>query len=193
MASGRAVITFTLTAVARLRYGADHNDCINQGFFIISTPSFQYKENYIMIDRLGIYQRFAKCYKSKSPYELAIKLGIKSPDVYQWKDGQRPIPWDKLKDLLDEQQLRWDWLIEGKGPKNYQRKSEKSEPLDRHAINQRFLSLFPNMSHAKIGKELGVNPGTISKWRRDLEVPWERLKYAVDNKGVTWEWLLEGR
>ena len=61
-------------------------------------------------------------------------------------------------------------------------------------INQRFLSLFPNMSQAQTGKEIGVNPGTVFKWRKDIsQVPWERLKHAVDTKGVIWEWLIEGR
>jgi hypothetical protein len=51
------------------------------------------------------------------------------------------------------------------------------------------------MSHAEIGRELGgLNPGTIGKWRQDkAQVPWERMKYAVENKGTTWEWLIEGR
>ncbi len=147
-----------------------------------------------MFDRQGIYTRFVECFSDKYPAELARTLGVHHTMVFQWKSGKRPVPWSTLKHLVDVHGLRWDWLVEGKGPKNRQRKSENSEPLDRHAINQRFLSLFPNMSHAKIGKELGVNPGTISKWRRDLaQVPWERLKYAVDNKDVTWEWLLEGR
>jgi hypothetical protein len=42
--------------------------------------------------------------------------------------------------------------------------------------------------------EIGVNPGTIFKWRRDVaQVPWERLKYAVDTKEVTWDWIIEGQ
>lgn len=149
-----------------------------------------------MIDRLGVYQRFDECHGTKTPYELAMKLGRNHADVYHWKEGKRPIPWDKLKNLVDEQNLSWDWLVDGKEPKHRKRrKNEALQPLDRHAINQRFLALFPEMSQAKIGEELGgINPGTVYKWRHDIaQVPWERLKYAVDNKGVTWEWLIEGR
>ncbi len=96
--------------------------------------------------------------------------------------------------VVYEHGLSWDWLIEGREPKHQRRTAEKAEqPFDRHGINQRFLSLLPNCSNAKLGKELGVRDTTIFKWRHDMEqVAWERLKYAVDTKGVTWEWLLEG-
>ncbi len=105
-----------------------------------------------------------------------------------------PVPWHRLKTLVDEQGLSWDWLIEGKEPKYRRRsKSEEGQPFDRHGINQRFLSLFPGLSNAKLGKELGVRDTTVFKWRHDMEqIPWERLRYAVDTKGVTWDWLLEG-
>ena len=155
-------------------------------------PAFA-EYNYRMFDKHGIYQRVSECHATKTPYELAMKLGIDHSIAYQWYEGRRPIPWPRLKLLVDEQGLSWDWLIEGREPK-HSRGDGKNKPLSRHAINQRFLSLFPKMSQAQIGKELGVNPGTIFKWRHDIsQVPWERLKYAVDNKGVTWEWLLEER
>lgn len=153
-------------------------------------------KNCPLLDKRMICLRFFECYAPKTPYELAIKLGVHPPLVYRWQDGDAPVPWCWLKKLVDEQRLSWDWLVDGKDPKH--RKRRKNEvlqaKLERHAINQRYLSLFPNMSHVEIGKEISVNPGTISKWRRDLsQVPWERLKDAVDKKSATWEWLLEGR
>lgn len=152
-------------------------------------------ENCPILDKRSICLRFFECHSPKTPYQLAIKLGVHPPLVYRWRDGDAPVPWRWLKMLVDDQGLSWDWLIEGTDPKKRtRRKGDASRQLERHAINQRFLSLYPNMSHAEIGKEIGVNPGTISKWRRDLsQVPWERLKDAVDEKGATWEWLLEGR
>ena len=148
-----------------------------------------------MFDRQGIYRRFNESYETETPYELAMKLGINHAIVYQWQKGERPIPWPRLKTLVTEQRLSWDWLIKGVGPKYcHCQKNKRSESFEHHAINERFLSLFPKMSHAEIGKEIGVNPGTISKWRRGIsQIPWERLKDAVDKKGVTWHWLLEGR
>lgn len=149
-----------------------------------------------MLDKEGIYQRFIDCYPVKGITELAAQFGIKYQTIHGWKQGKYPVPWPRLKELVDAQGLSWDWLIDGKEPKHRKRrKGEIIQPLDRHAINQRFISLFSNMSQAKIGEELGgINPGTVYKWRHDIaQVPWERLKYAVDNKGVTWEWLIEGR
>jgi hypothetical protein len=110
---------------------------------------------------------------------------------------ERPSPKkpDEPKKLVDEHDLSWDWLIEEREPKSRKRrKNEVCAPLDRHDINQRFLSLFPGKSQAKVAEELGIKQTTVFKWHRDMsQVPWERLKYAVDNKRVTWEWLLEGR
>ena len=148
-----------------------------------------------MFDRAGIYERFAACHGAVRSAQLAKIHNVSRQTANSWKQGKNPIPWEYLKKLVDEQGLSWDWLIEGKGAKFSQRQGGKeSASFVPHDINQRFLSLFPNMSQAQIGKEIGVNPGTVFKWRREIsQVPWERLKYAVDNKGVTWEWLIEGR
>jgi hypothetical protein len=148
-----------------------------------------------MIDRLPINIRFFECYPTDTYYTLAKKLEVHHSLAYQWHAGLTPVPWHRLKDLVDEQGLSWDWIIDGKEPKYLGcRENEVEKPLNCRAINQRFLSLFPKMTHIQIGREIGVNPGTVSKWRRDIsQVPWERLKDAVDTRDVTWEWLLEGR
>ena len=147
-----------------------------------------------MLDRKGIYERVMTQYSVTRPVDLARKLGVKPQVVLQWKEGVRQVPWHRLKVLVDAQGLCWDWLIEGKEPKHQIRTAKEPEqPFDRHGINERFLSLFPDCSNAKLGKELGVRDTTVFKWRHDMEqVAWERLKHAVDTKGVTWEWLLEG-
>ncbi len=147
-----------------------------------------------MLDRKGIYERVMTQYSVTRPVDLARKLGVKPQVVLQWKDGVRQVPWHRLKVLVDAQCLSWNWLIDGKEPK-YRNpiKEESGHPFDRHGINQRFLSLFSDYSNAKLGKELGVRDTTVFKWRHDMEqVSWERLKYAIDSKGVTWDWLIEG-
>jgi hypothetical protein len=149
-----------------------------------------------MLDRREINSRFFECFPTETRYALAKKFGVHHSLTYQWQEGKAPVPWHRLKNLVDEQELSWDWLIDGREPKHRKcSKKEALQPLDRHAINQRFLSLFPGMSQTQIGEELGgINPGTVFKWRHDIaQVPWERLKYAVDHKSVTWEWLIEGR
>lgn len=150
----------------------------------------------LVMDKREIALRFFECHSPRTPYQLAKLLGVHPPLVYRWHDGNAPVPWHWLKMLVDEQGLCWDWLIDGKEPKYRNvHEGEILEPLDRHAINQRFLSLFPGMSQAQIGEILGgINPGTVYKWRHDIaQVPWDRLKYAVENMDVTWEWLIEGR
>ncbi len=147
-----------------------------------------------MLDKRGIYQRFIEFYPSKTPYELAMRLGIDHSLAYQWQEGKCPVSWRRLKALADEEGVCWDWLIEGKKPK-YRPPGKKTfcQPFDRHGINKRFLSLFPGLSQGKLAKELGVKQMSVYRWCHDIsQVPWERLKYAVDFKEVTWEWLLEG-
>jgi DNA-binding transcriptional regulator YdaS (Cro superfamily) len=148
-----------------------------------------------MFDRIGIYERFKGQYPAARPIDLARLLSVRPQAVLQWKDGKRQVPWRRLKVIIDEQGICWDWLLEGKAPK-YHRHGNKpaSHEFDRHGINMRFLSLFPDMSQAKVAKELGVKQMSVYRWYHSIsQVPWERLKYAVDTKGVTWEWLIEGR
>ena len=148
-----------------------------------------------MFDRREIYEHFASCYPVETPSALAEILELTRQIVNHWKSGVRPIPWHRLKTLVDEQGVSWDWLLEGKEPKyRHHAKKTEGQSFDRHAINQRFLSLYPNVSQVKLGKILGINEKMVFKWRHDIaQVSWERLKHAVDTKGVTWDWLIEGR
>ncbi|MCC8180084.1 MAG: hypothetical protein LIP23_04125 [Planctomycetes bacterium] len=126
---------------------------------------------------------------------MAQRFSVTPPTVFQWLSGVRDVPWSRLKQLADSQGISWDWLIEGKEPKKRRsRKSAAVAPLDQHAINQRFLSLFSDLTQNQLANLLGVSHVSVYRWRHDLRpVPWEKLKYAVDNKTVSWEWLLEGR
>ncbi len=148
-----------------------------------------------MIDRDGINRRYLSCFPGLKPAELAEILGVKHPTVYQWVSNKRGVPWEKLKDLADAEGISWDWLLEGKEPKYRKcRKKAAPAPFDRHRINQRFLSLFSGMSQQKIGNLLCVSQMTVYRWQHTISpIPWEKLKYAVDTQGVTWEWLLAGR
>jgi hypothetical protein len=40
--------------------------------------------------------------------------------------------------------------------------------FQRRGINKRFLSLFPDHSQAKLGRELGVNQTAEFKWQHNL-------------------------
>ena len=84
--------------------------------------------------------------------------------------------------------------MDGKEPQHRQEQNHKRcKQLNRHDINSRFLSLFPGMSQAKIAEELEVKQTSVFRWCNDRAlIARDCLKYAVDNKNVTWEWLIEG-
>lgn len=66
--------------------------------------------------------------------------------------------------------------------------------FDRQAIALRFFESFPNMTRADLAKMLGVSWSTVRQWEvLKRPVPWERLRYLVITKGITWDWLLEGK
>jgi transcriptional regulator with XRE-family HTH domain len=127
--------------------------------------------------------------------QLAGILGLNRKTVYQWESGTRPVPWKRMKRVIDEHGIRWDWLLEGREPKARPNHDPgKCHPLNRRDINQRYLALFPAASQEEQGRLIGVSQGMVSYLvNGTLQVPWERLKAVVDDKDVTWDWLLEGQ
>lgn len=88
---------------------------------------------------------------------------------------------------MDEESLHWDWLIEGKEPmRRRNATAEPCRPLDRHGVNQRLLSLFPDMPEAKLAALFDVHQTAIHKWRHDRAfVSWSALEFAVTEKKAT--------
>ncbi len=151
-------------------------------------------KDYFMFDKRGIYERFAQFFPDPRPITVSTMLNIHYSTAFQWKVGKTQVPWARMKKLVDEQHISWDWLIEGNGEKYRQSDTEPCQPFIVQAINERYFSLFPVLSQAKLGREIGVHQTTVFKWQHGLiQVPWARLQNAVHHKGVTWEWLLEGR
>ena len=148
-----------------------------------------------MDDKAGIYKRFAHCHGAKNSAQLAKICGVPPQTSHSWKSGKNPIPIRYLKRLVDKQVISWDWLLEGNEPViSPLRVGKRPKPLSRHGINKRFFGLFSDMSQSEIAEELGITQTSVCRWFNDkATVPWKRLKYAVDTKGTTWEWLLEGR
>lgn len=150
-------------------------------------------ENNIMFDRQAIYARFAACHEADSAVTLANKLGLNRKTVYQWESGERQVPWNRLKMLVYEQKLSWDWILEGKDGKLPSSKRIHDTPFDRRGINRRFLSLFPHLTQNDLASLLGVSQAVVSYWHSGLnQVPWKRLHDAVEGGKATWDWLLEG-
>ncbi len=147
-----------------------------------------------MFDWVAIYNRFAEVYEAKHSTELARILGVSKQSTHYWKTGKSHVPWRRLKKLVDEKCLSWDWLIEGKEPKlSCIQNTLPSGDFDWTGMSKRFLGLFPDKRQTVIAKQLGVAQETVSKWSRgEKHVPWEKLKYARISYGVSWEWLIQG-
>lgn len=65
--------------------------------------------------------------------------------------------------------------------------------MNKKEISERFLSLFGETSRDDLAKILGTQVTAISDWKAGRKsVPWKNLEYAVENMGVTWNWLLTG-
>ena len=147
-----------------------------------------------MIDKKQVYERFADCYSASKPADLVKALNLKSSTISNWKTGKKRIPWTRLKNAVDEFNVNWDWLLEGKQPKMRSKLQKRYDnQLNRDAISCRFMDLFRDMSQADFARLLDVSPvAAFYMFEETMQVPWDKLSIAVDVKGITWEWLLEG-
>lgn len=149
-----------------------------------------------MFDKKALGIRFFSCYPGKSRRELAILFGVGKSAVIEWAN-KGTVPWSKLKFLSDSQAINWDWILEGLEPKESRKTAvtpDSTNPnFDRAGINQRFLSLFPEMTLTQIASVLNVTSGAVSGWNRNFsQVSWKRLCHAVDSFAVRWDWLIDG-
>lgn len=148
-----------------------------------------------MLKNEDIYKRFAECYSAGNSGELARILGITHQTINQWKSGKKQVPWLRMRTLVRQKLISWDWLLEGKGEMLQQFHTVKPFDDDFHieGINTRFLSLFTESSQVMLAQRLEVSQVTISKWVHSIQqVPWEKLRYAVDTFHVSWNWLIDG-
>ncbi|MCC8167236.1 MAG: helix-turn-helix domain-containing protein [Planctomycetes bacterium] len=143
-----------------------------------------------MFDRTAIYSRFEKGYKVHSSVEMVRLLGVKSSTVSQWKTGKRQVPWERLKALVNQEGLSWDWIIDGKKP---YRKNVSTMTLNRKAITDRFVAILSQVSQARMAELLDISPVSVHKMvSGKMFVPWDKLRFIVENSHVTWHWLIEG-
>lgn len=155
-----------------------------------------------MFDRKVVNKRFLECYSDMSWLDLAQYFSVHYSAVPQWNRAKRSVPWSKLNHLVSTRGVSWDWLLEGRGEKirgDFHRDGgdvpyvEGRLAFDWNGINDRALSLFGDSRQEDIAKELGVSQSAVSSWKTyRKQVPWEKLKILVDDKHVTWDWLIEG-
>lgn len=149
-----------------------------------------------MLERMAISKRFFQCYIGESRSSLGQKFDVRAPTVTQWAT-KGLVPWSKLKYLSDSQAVSWDWLIDGREPRASTKAAKtprsKSPRFAKAKINQRFLSLYPDMTQTEIAIVLETAVGTVNDWKRTKSpVPWHRLAEAVDTFGLRWDWLIDG-
>ena len=65
-------------------------------------------------------------------------------------------------------------------------------------VTQRIFEIYDRPAKYRLAEMLGVNKSVVSQWttsnQRLLRKPtWDVLTKVIDDKGVTWDWLLEGR
>ncbi len=69
-----------------------------------------------MFDKAAINQRFLSFFAGKSQKEIMDLLDVSQSAVSSWQVNRKQVPWKKLKWLVDTYGIRWDWLLEGRGP-----------------------------------------------------------------------------
>lgn len=66
--------------------------------------------------------------------------------------------------------------------------------LNSREIAERFLSLYTVKNQSELARRLGVTPSAVSDWKKGRSaVPWEKLIQVIEESGVSWDWLLEGK
>jgi Predicted transcriptional regulators len=62
-------------------------------------------------------------------------------------------------------------------------------------IVDRLFLLYDVSTQTALSDRIGVKQTLISRWTKDpsRRPSWETLEKVVQDKGVTWDWLLEGR
>ncbi len=69
-----------------------------------------------MFDKDAINQRFFSFFAGKTQKDIMDLLEVSQSAVSSWQVNRKQVPWKKLKWLVDTYGIRWDWLIEGRGP-----------------------------------------------------------------------------
>lgn len=69
-----------------------------------------------------------------------------------------------------------------------------SNSLDWNGILKRLFFLYGVTTQDDLGKKFDVSQDLISKWKRGITRPtWDLIASVVQEKGVSWEWLLTGK
>jgi len=66
--------------------------------------------------------------------------------------------------------------------------------LDRKSTAERFFSLHNSLNQKELSVKYGISQPGVNDWKSGKRpIPMKKLFLAVQEFGVTWDWLLEGR
>ncbi len=66
--------------------------------------------------------------------------------------------------------------------------------FDRDGIYRRFAECHSAKNSVQLAKKLGLYPTSVFRWRaKKTQIPWKWLKSLVDEQGLSWDWLIEGK
>ncbi len=53
----------------------------------------------------------------KKQAALMHLFNVTQSTISNWRTCRKMVPWEKLKYLVEKEQITWDWLLEGREPK----------------------------------------------------------------------------
>ena len=72
-----------------------------------------------------IADRFFSIYSEKKQSEIVKLFKTTQPSLSHWKTYKEKIPIRVLEQIVDTEDLNWDWLLEGREPKHRESPPER--------------------------------------------------------------------
>ena len=66
---------------------------------------------------IGINRRFLSLFPGMSQTQISERLEITPAAVHEWHKNKSQVSWERLADAISGFGVRWDWFIDGVGPK----------------------------------------------------------------------------
>ncbi len=73
-----------------------------------------------MLNWNEIADRFFSLYPEKKQSEIVSQFHVKQQSVSSWKTYKEKVPLRVLEQVVDMENLTWDWLLSGREPKHHQ-------------------------------------------------------------------------
>jgi hypothetical protein len=78
-----------------------------------------------------ILERVGDVTRRRSNTDIAAELGCSPTAISNWK-GRGSIPWEALYRFAHEHEVRFEWLLSGRGPKSAAADGEHEKTIERY-------------------------------------------------------------